>query len=171
MKLIYMILLCLLNFQAMSGMAYAAELAGLWQEYNDDTGKVEALIRIEKTGNGNYEGVIEKLIPDTVEKNATRCTLCTGSLHNRPLLGLRILSNLQRRDHHTFEGGEITDPDDGKVYRCKISLSENGSTIEVTGYLNFNWIGHSEVWRRVRPEATYQSYPRQNRHAAYAHNG
>ncbi|MCX7192599.1 MAG: DUF2147 domain-containing protein [Proteobacteria bacterium] len=130
--------------------AWGGELAGLWTEYNDDTGNPEALIRIEKVAGGSYEGKIERVLPDTAENAALLCTNCTSNLHNRPLLGLRILSGLKRRDKLTFEEGEIIDPDDGKVYRCNIRLSEDGNTIEVTGYLSFNWIGHSEIWRRAR---------------------
>ena len=77
------------------------------------------------------------------------CKNCQGDLHNRPLLGLRILSGLHRKDTTRFEGGQIIDPDDGKIYRCNIRLLEDGKTIEVTGYLSFNWIGHSEIWRRI----------------------
>lgn len=126
------------------------ELAGLWQEYNDDTGNVEALIRIEKLGNGSYEGIIEKLIPESLENKHLLCTHCPGNLHNRPLLGLRILSGLKRHDEQFFQEGEILDPDDGKLYRCNIRLSDDGNSIEVTGYLSFNWIGHSEIWRRAK---------------------
>lgn len=129
--------------------AWSGELSGLWQEYNDDTGNPEALIRIDKTADNRYEGRIEKIFLPVPENTALLCTQCKGNLHNRPLLGLRILSGLQRKDKLAFEEGEILDPDDGNIYRCNIRLSEDGNTIEVTGYLSFNWIGHSEIWRRV----------------------
>lgn len=134
----------------LSSASWGVELAGLWQEYNDDTGNPEALIRITKMTDDTYEAKIEKIIPDTAENSASLCTHCTGSLHNRPLLGLRILSGLKRRDKLTFEEGEIIDPDDGKIYRCNIRLSEDGKTSQVTGYLSFNWIGHSEIWRKAK---------------------
>ncbi len=143
-------LVCILFLTAFAASAWSGELAGLWQEYNDDSGDPEALIRIEKMGDDRYEGRIEKILPDT-EKNAELiCTKCSGRLHNQPLLGLRILSGLKRHDELTFEGGEITNPDDGKTYRCNIRLSEDGNTIEVTGYLGFHWAGQSETWTKVR---------------------
>lgn len=144
-RLIYIIFL-----SAFSAPVWSGELAGLWQEYNDDTGEIEALIRIEKTADNTYEGRIEKILPDTAENAALVCTSCPGNLRNRPLMGLRILSGLKRRDKLAFEEGEIIDPDDGNKYRCNIRLSEDGKTIEVTGYLSFNWIGHSEIWRRTK---------------------
>ena len=137
-------LLCVISTPALGG-----ELAGLWQEYDDQTGKVEALIRIDKMGDGSYEGKIEKLFPDAVPGMPTVCTRCTGSLQDKPLLGMRILYGMKRRDALRFDDGEIVDPEEGKVYRCHIRLSEDGKTIEVTGYIGVKWLGQSETWRRV----------------------
>lgn len=137
-------------FFVISSSACAADMVGLWQEYNDDTGNVEALIRIEKTRDGMYQGRIEKLLPDTAENAAMQCKKCTGELRDRPLLGLRILSGMKRKDALVFDDGTITDPDDGKSYQCHIRISDDGNTLEVTGYFTFNWIGHSEIWRRAK---------------------
>ena len=130
-------------------MAWSGELAGLWQEYDDDTGKLVALIRIEKLPDDTYEGRIEKVFSDISEKSELICIRCQGSLRNHPLLGMRILSGMKRKDKLNFEEGEILDPDDGKTYRCHIRLSDDGNTIEVTGYISLNWIGQSEIWRRT----------------------
>jgi uncharacterized protein (DUF2147 family) len=133
---------------AVSTFAWSGDLAGLWQAYDDHTGNLEALIRIEKMPDNSYEGRIEKLYPSAGE-TASVCSNCKGSLHNQPLLGLRILYGMKHRDQLNFEGGEILDPDEGTTYRCQIQLSEDGKTIQVTGYINFNWIGQSEIWRRA----------------------
>lgn len=134
---------------AVSAHARGGELAGLWQEYDDRTGKVEALIRIERTPAGVYEGKIEKLFLDVAPNMPSACTRCTGSLRGQPLLGLRILSGMRRQDTLNFDGGEIVDPEDGKVYRCHIRMAEDGNTIEVTGYIGVKWLGQSETWRRA----------------------
>lgn len=133
-----------------SACACAAELTGLWEEYNDDTGKPEALIRIENTHDDIFEGRIEKLLPDTAENAATICKVCPGDMRNRPLLGLRILSGMKRKSALDFDHGEIVDPDDGKTYSCQIKLSEDGNTLKVTGYIGISWIGQSEIWRRIK---------------------
>lgn len=128
--------------------AWCGELAGLWQEYDDDTGKLSALIHIELQPDGSYNGIIEKTF--STSESESRCTHCQGELHNRPLLGLRILSGMKRKDKLNFEGGEILDPDDGKTYHCHLQLSEDANTLEVTGFLSVVWIGQSEIWRRAR---------------------
>jgi len=131
-----------------SKLAWGDELVGLWQEYDDQTGKVEALIRIEQVADSSYEGRIEKLLPETAENATKICSRCAGELHNKPFLGLRILYGMKRKDKLNFEGGEVVDPDEGKVYRCHMRLSEDGKTLEVTGYIGFSWLGQTEVWRR-----------------------
>lgn len=130
-------------------VAPAGELAGLWQEYDDKTGKVEALIRVEEEAGGAYHGAIVKLVDEVVGSASQVCADCRGSLHNQPLLGMRILSGMRRKDAYTFEGGEIVDPEDGKVYRCRMRLSEDGKTLEVTGYVGVSWFGQTETWRRA----------------------
>ncbi|HEY5995137.1 MAG TPA: DUF2147 domain-containing protein [Gallionellaceae bacterium] len=134
---------------ALCAPAEAGELAGTWQEYDDQTGKVEALIRIEKLPDGTYEGKIVKLMAEVVGENHKVCSGCKGTLHNQPLLGMRILYGMKRKDSLTFEGGEIIDPDDGKVYRCRMKLSEDGVTLEVTGFIGISWFGESETWKRA----------------------
>lgn len=142
---IVFILLFTISTRACAG----GDLVGLWQEYDDDTGSLVALIRVEKLPDNTYEGRIEKIFPDAVEDSELICRLCPGALRNHPLIGLRILSGMKRKDELSFESGKILDPDDGKTYRCRIRLSEDGNTIEITGYLNLNWIGQSEIWRRT----------------------
>ncbi len=133
---------------ALPALAPAAELTGIWQEYDDKSGKVEALIRIEQAADGTYQGTIVKLMADVLGSESRVCSGCRGNLHNQPLLGMRILHGMKRKDDRTFEGGEILDPEDGKVYRCLMKLSADGKTLEVTGYIGISLFGESETWRR-----------------------
>ncbi|WP_181376128.1 DUF2147 domain-containing protein [Novimethylophilus kurashikiensis] len=132
----------------LASMGAQADITGLWQEYDDDTGKVDALIRISRKADNTYEGAIEKVVEQPGIPSETECSHCTGELHNHPMLGLRILWGMKRHDKLHYEDGEILDPDDGKIYHCSIRLSEDGKTLQVTGFINFSWIGQSEIWRR-----------------------
>jgi uncharacterized protein (DUF2147 family) len=134
---------------AMPILACGGDLAGLWEAYDGHTGNLEALIRIEKLPDNSYEGRIEKIFLAVDNKSALICSNCTGSLHNQPLIGMRILTGMKSKDDLNFEGGEILDPDEGKIFKCQIRLSEDGKSIQVTGYINFTWIGQSEIWRRA----------------------
>jgi len=139
-----------LFLSAFSALAWSGELTGLWQEYDDRTGKVEALIRIEQVAGHTYEGKIEKLIPDVAGSAARICSRCSGSLHDQPLQGMRILYGMKRHDALNFDGGQIVDPEDGRVYSCHIRLSEDGESLQVTGYIGAKWLGQSETWRRAK---------------------
>jgi uncharacterized protein (DUF2147 family) len=149
MRLFYRtVLACTLLF-TFSPFAWGGDLVGLWQAYDNHTGNLEALIHIKKLPDNTYEGIVEKIYPDKPENAAMICSDCPGSYYNKPILGMRILSGMKRKDKLTFDGGNILDPDEAKVYQCRIQLSEDGKTIQVTGYINYVWIGQSEIWQRV----------------------
>lgn len=152
MKTIYTLLLVLSLFSTLS---QGAELTGLWTEYDEDTKNPEALIRIEKLPDNSYAGTIEKILVPT-GSDAPTCKNCPGELKDKPLIGLRILSGLKQTGKLKYEHGEITDPDEARTYHCIINMKEDGASIVVTGYLGFNWIGHSEVWRKSAASATQQ---------------
>lgn len=139
----------LLLLIALPALARGAELAGTWQEYDDASGKVEALIRVERGADGAYDGTIVKLVAAVVGSASRTCEACRGRLHDQPLLGMRIFWGMRRRDASTFDGGEIIDPESGKVYRCRMRLSEDGNTLAVTGYVGVSWLGETETWRRA----------------------
>lgn len=50
----------------------------------------------------------------------------------------------------TYNGGEILDPDNGKVYRSKIALRDGGRQLSVRGYIGVPLPGRSQTW--LRPE-------------------
>jgi uncharacterized protein (DUF2147 family) len=135
---------------AWSTSAWCDSLSGLWQEFDDDTKQPAALIKMEMQPDGTYQGVIEKIFPTGGSDAELRCTHCRGNLLNQPLVGLRIVSGMRRKDGSSFEGGSILDPDDGKTYHCRMQLSEDGNALKVTGYPNVAWIGQSETWRRIQ---------------------
>jgi len=139
---------------AISTSAWSVELEGTWQEYDEHSGKPEALISITKLPDNTYSGEIIKIFPDSLAESGMLCSKCPGSFSNQPLLGLRILSGLKRKDDLNFDGGNILDPDEGKIYQCRIRLSEDGTTIEVTGYISFAWLGQSETWRRLNDDSS-----------------
>lgn len=72
------------------------------------------------------------------------------NLQNRPLMGLELLKDFVYDEDLVWEDGEIYDPKNGKTYSCKMTLSEDGMTLDVRGYIGISLIGRTAVWTRVR---------------------
>lgn len=47
-----------------------------------------------------------------------------------------------------YVGGEILDPDNGKLYRSKVRLAGNGKKLSVRGYIGVPMLGRSQTWVR-----------------------
>jgi hypothetical protein len=45
-----------------------------------------------------------------------------------------------------FEGGDILDPNNGKVYRVKLKLIDDGSKLDVRGYIGTPMLGRTQTW-------------------------
>lgn len=70
-------------------------------------------------------------------------------LRSRPLLGLEFLRDFVYDEDLVWEDGEIYDPKNGKTYSCKMTLSTDGRTLEVRGYIGISLIGRSQTWSRT----------------------
>ncbi|MFZ1730218.1 MAG: DUF2147 domain-containing protein [Bacteroidota bacterium] len=71
------------------------------------------------------------------------------NLRSRPLLGLEMLKSFVYDEDFVWEDGEIYDPKNGKTYSCKMTMSEDGRTLDVRGYIGISLIGRSQDWTRV----------------------
>jgi uncharacterized protein (DUF2147 family) len=119
---------------------------GLWRTVDDSTGKPKALVRITEE-NGALQGKIEKLFRGPNEDQNPKCTQCSDSRKNQPIVGMTIVSGL-KKDGNEFTGGEILDPAKGKVYKSKATLRDGGQKLEVRGYIGAPMFGRSQVWQR-----------------------
>ena len=119
---------------------------GLWKNMDDVSGKPRALIRITES-NGLLQGKIEKVFPTPSEDPNPKCDKCEGANKNAPVVGLVILSGLTKEGDE-YVGGQILDPDNGKVYRSKVRLTDDGKTLSVRGYIGVPVLGRSQIWTR-----------------------
>lgn len=133
---------------AAPGLAIAqhASPVGLWKNIDDATGKPKALIRITEN-KGEVRGQIEKLFLAAGDNPNPRCDKCQGANKDQPVLGMVFMSGL-RKNGEEYSGGEILDPDSGKVYRSKLMLVEGGKKINVRGYVGVPMFGRSQTWVR-----------------------
>jgi uncharacterized protein (DUF2147 family) len=128
--------------------ALAAELSpiGLWKTIDDNTGQPRGLVRIREV-NGQYEGKVERIFPKPDEPPDPKCEKCEGNRRNQPVIGMTILWGLTKQGDE-YQGGEILDPENGKVYRSRMKLVDNGKKLDVRGFIGFSLFGRSQIWLR-----------------------
>jgi uncharacterized protein (DUF2147 family) len=134
---------------AMSSAAAWADDAspvGLWKNIDDVSGKPKALIRITES-NGVLQGKLEKLFRAPEQDQNPVCDKCEGVNKDKPILGLMFMWGL-KKDGDEYNGGEILDPDNGKVYRSKMQLVDGGKKLKVRGYIGMPMLGRSQTWLR-----------------------
>jgi uncharacterized protein (DUF2147 family) len=119
---------------------------GLWKNIDDVSGKPKALIRITEE-NGVVQGKIEKLFRAPGEEQNPLCDKCSDARKNQPIVGMVFMSGL-KKDGKEYSGGDILDPDNGKVYKSKLKLADGGKKLEVRGYIGVPLLGRSQTWLR-----------------------
>jgi uncharacterized protein (DUF2147 family) len=124
----------------------ASSAVGLWKNIDDHTGKPKALIRITES-NGELRGKIEKLLRDPSQDQNPKCVKCQGELKDQPILGMTIINGM-KKDGNEYNGGTILDPDNGKVYKSKMALIEDGKKLNVRGYIGVPMLGRTQTWVR-----------------------
>jgi uncharacterized protein (DUF2147 family) len=123
-----------------------ASPVGLWKNIDDVSGKSRALIRITES-NGTLQGKVEKVFPAPNEDQNPKCEKCDGVLKNAPIVGMTILSGL-KRDGDEYSGGQILDPENGKLYSSKVRVSDGGKKLSVRGYIGVSMLGRTQTWIR-----------------------
>jgi len=129
--------------------AQAASPTGLWKTVDDNTKKEKSLVRIVET-NGVFTGKVEKVIDPDSPKDAV-CKDCTDDRKDQPVVGMTIIRNMKQSagDKAVFEGGDILDPNNGKVYSAKLTLVDGGKKLDVRGYIGMPMLGRTQTWIRV----------------------
>lgn len=75
-------------------------------------------------------------------------------LKGRRLLGVTLLKGLKYQGGNEWDDGSIYDPNNGKTYSAKATLTGSDS-LEVRGYMGISLLGRNQTWHRIPADAPH----------------
>lgn len=130
------------------GLLSAQSVTGLWKTIDDETGKPKSEVEIT-IKNGKLYGKIVKLYREKGEDQDPVCTECPGVKKGKKIIGMMIITGLEKDGDEWEKDDAILDPKTGEIYDCKIWLDEDDKNIlNVRGYIGF--LFRTQTWHRIK---------------------
>lgn len=113
-------------------MGFSQSILGKWKTIDDNSGEEKSIVEIFER-EGKVFGRVIKIFPPPGEDPDPVCEECQSDdpRHKKKIIGMEIIRNMEK-DGNEYSDGDILDPENGKVYRCKLWL-EDGE-LKVRGY-------------------------------------
>jgi uncharacterized protein (DUF2147 family) len=124
---------------------HGQNILGKWKTIDDETGVEKSIVEIfEKEG--KVFGKVIRIFPASGEDPDPVCDECEDDdpRFKKKIIGMEIITGMKRSDDQ-YEDGEILDPENGKVYRCKLWLE--GSALKVRGY--WGPFYRTQTWKKA----------------------
>lgn len=121
-------------------------IVGTWKTIDDNSGKPRSVVEIYKQGD-RYFGKVLKTFPNPGEDPDPICDLCSDERKDKKVIGMEIIQDMRLEDDE-YVGGEILDPENGKIYRCKLWIEDN--VLNVRGYVAFFY--RTQKWYKFSSE-------------------
>jgi len=151
----------LLAFEA----AYATDIQadnqgvyGYWKSVDKKSGAIQSIFKLYDD-HGKLAGKILKIYVKPGEEHDPICHKCDGERKDQPKLGIVFFWNFvpAKSKPNKWVDGKILNPDDGKIYNAEATLSDDGKSLDVYGYIRIIFkIGGTSTWKRPT-EAELQS--------------
>jgi len=132
---------------ALAGMNQAAPQSpvGQWQTIDDETGAPKSRVTLWLKDDKLLGRIDTLLNPD--EPNPI-CDECKGARKDQPIEGMTFVWGLTENGVQ-WDGGIILDPGNGKEYKARLRLIDQGERLEVRGYIGFALLGRTQIWQRL----------------------
>ncbi len=122
---------------------WSQDILGKWKTVDDESGEEKSIVEIYEENGKIYGKIIEIFNP---EKRDALCDACEGEDHNKPVLGLKIIRDMVKVGN-TYKQGTITNPEDGKMYDCRLQLDNDLDRLQVRGYVAVFY--RTQYWLRA----------------------
>ncbi|MDL5049434.1 DUF2147 domain-containing protein [Oscillatoria amoena NRMC-F 0135] len=120
----------------------AQTVLGKWKTIDDVSGEVKSVVELSER-NGKVFGKVIQTFPKPGDDPDPACTKCDSGddRYRKKIIGMEILRDLIKSGNE-YKEGSILDPENGKVYRCKIWLE--GQNLKLRGYWGPFW--RTQTW-------------------------
>ena len=117
-------------------------IVGKWVTVDDDTDEAKAVIEIFEDKGAYYGKIVKLFLADNPDPVCDKCPP-EDDRYLQKIIGMEIIKNLKKEGEEYIDGN-ILDPEDGKVYRCKLWFE--GARLVVRGY--WGPFYRTQTWRK-----------------------
>ncbi len=141
------LVLTLLVLSIFTSMSFAFSPIGYWKTIDDVTHQPKSIVHITENNQHQLQGQVVKLFKGALQF----CSACSGDKKDKPILGMVVITGLKQNpdNENIWEGGEALDPKSGKIYRCSVTVIDNGQQLNARGYIGIPLFGRTQTWIRV----------------------
>lgn len=117
-------------------------IVGKWKTIDDESGKPRSIVEIYKKGDLYYGKVVDMFLEPHEDPDPV-CDDCDeeDDRYLKKVKGMEILRGA-KKDDDEYVDGKILDPENGKVYSCKLWM-EDGN-LKLRGYIAFFY--RTQTW-------------------------
>lgn len=143
----YCLLICsLFAFSNIASSRVNNDIVGKWTVISHEDNRPRAVVKLFYNKKDRLEGTILRVYHRAADHS--HCVGCPGELENKLIDGIRFLWHMENNGGYYWSGGYILNPQTGKTYRCKMTMSDNGKSLSVRAYMGISLIGRTMTWIR-----------------------
>ena len=164
-------IIVLIIFMTLAGLSFAADpVEGYWLSIDEKTGNITAGWYIYQES-GKLFGKILSMSDFSKDVLAENCNdsyqgfPVAGRVSQMPVVGTPWIFGLTRNRTGEWSGGNVINPEDGRMYRCRVIIRpEDGrrftvETLEMRGEIGLG-IGRSQFWQRTNQQTAESLGPK-----------
>jgi len=131
---------------SVSASAHSQSILGKWKTIDDETSEPRSVVEIYER-DGKLYGKIVKLLLKPGEEQDPVCKQCDAddARYQKKIIGMEILKDMEKSGEEYSEGN-ILDPNNGKIYNCKLWLE--GNDLKLRGY--WGPFYRTQTWQRLQ---------------------